>query len=144
MKKAVYSGIRINAEDLKGFLQKISLVGGLQKDTHMTLQFYGRHPENCTIRDEDLGRGVRLKAVGYGELRGPDGRVLNQGLLVSRECLAAVRLSDGETLADKCWNEIPHITLSIDRKAGARAVDTARCRFTPIDPVEIRGTIEKF
>lgn len=156
--KVEYYGLVITEkglDEIRQFVEKngIEMIDREQDNMHMTCQFFGRKETADRSElpgDKDLGKTIRIQVSGFGDYRSENGIILNQGFQVDRESLEEYKLSDGRTLLEATKNEIPHITVSInhgrddDNKPIARAVDTYKCDFKPIDTITIECRIAAF
>lgn len=164
MEQVLYYGFEIveeGLETIRRFLieNEIDLIGGEQKEMHMTCEYFGPNPSTKTLQRmqmvlpgiDDIGKAVTLIADGYGDYPNDSGVILNQGLRISKDSLKKISLSDGRTGLELSQNEVPHITLSVNRDRDAKtgcpvafAVDTAKCDFIPIKPFPIQGRVKLF
>lgn len=130
MKKVIYTGVFVNAEELAKQLQESGLNRVAHEkeieDTHVTFEFRPK------VVDESLfGTPVDILVTGYGS----DDE--NEGLSVRIMCQNQQVQEIGSSV------EIPHITLSISRDG--RAVNTRRLVFHPIEtPFVIKGVYKAF
>lgn len=102
-----------------------------QKSLHVTLSFVGRDAEKKARIVETFkplfGKKVPVRITGEGVYKNE-----NQGLLV--EIL-------DEEVAALCENTIPHITVSINKAAGAKAVNTRYITCDVKHDFIINGTV---
>ena len=158
VEKVGYYGLVITEKGLDEIRQNleergIELVGREQLNMHMTCQFFGFKPtadRSELPSDRDLGKTVTITLQGFGDYRNEDGKILNQGFEVDKGFLEQVKFADGRTLLEATKNEIPHVTVAINperdenNKPVAKAVDTPKCEFKPIDKIEIECRIAAF
>lgn len=158
IEKVEYQGLVITEKGLEtireAFAEKgIELIGREQKNMHMTCEFFGFKPDvdrGNLFNEKDLGKTVEITVKGFGEYRGEDGKVQNQGFLVDEDSLKGIKLSDGRTLQDTSKNEVAHVTVAISAEKDengrniAKAVNTWKCDFKEHEPIKIECRLAAF
>lgn len=158
IEKVEYQGLVLTEKGLETMRESLSekgieLIGREQNNMHMTCEFFGFKPDadrGDLFNEKDLGKTVEITVIGFGEYRGEDGKVQNQGFLVDEESLKGIKLSDNRNLNDTSKNEVPHITVSISAEKDengrniAKAVNTWKCDFKEHEPIKIECRLAAF
>lgn len=100
----------------------------LKEQLHMTLAFYGGKKDadrTGQLKDIELGEQTSLDVVRLGALV-KDGVVMNVGLEIDKDSISRT-LDSGRNLGDIQRGKHPHVTLYVNKDAGAKAVDTEKC-----------------
>lgn len=115
----------------------------LKKQLHMTLAFYGGKKDadrTGQLKDIELGEQTSLDGIKLGAYI-KDGTVMNVGLEIDKDSVSRT-LDSGRNLGDVLQGKHPHITLYVNKDAGAKAVDTEKCFSGRLKKGESREEME--